>query len=317
MSTGMHFHIHHMTYSTILDPDTVANIVSEYLNYDYHFINKGYMSYANRYQFGDIASVHFTDGRHECTVEIKGQGCELVGKDILLDLYQAVQGKATRLDLAVDGCPFEPMKIKEHTGCGYGLEAKNVRTKASRKGFKEFIEFAAQGISIGSRSSSRFARVYNYRLDDDGQNITRFEIELKKKTAQKYIDIIIDAKERFEDIVMGVIRAFVDFVEPTTDTNVSRQPLADWWLEFVQGAERVSVKLVDTNVKLLSNTVKHVYNQAASIVVAMSYEMTKHNVTREQVMESLLNHGFANLKKKHKALMSVMSAEPNHVQLLY
>lgn len=317
MSTGMFFHIHHLTFSTTLNPDMVANVVSEYLNHDYHFINRGFYSYSTRYQFGDIGSVHFTDGRHECTVEIKGTGCELVGKDILLDLYQALEGKATRLDLAVDGCPFEPMKIKEHTGCGYGVEAQNVRTKVNRRGFKEFTEFASQGISIGSRQSMRFARIYNYRLDDEGKNITRFELELKKNAANRNLEkIISSSKEDFNSLVMGIIRDFIDFVEPGGDTNISRSNIATWWQDFIDGAERVSVKLVDTPVKLIKNTVKHVYNNAPSFVVAMNYEMTKHNITQEKFFELFTNHGFSGLKKKHKLLMSVMENPERHPQFL-
>lgn len=168
-------------------------------------------------------------------VVVPGEVCEALGWDRLRALSSPF--KPTRVDLAFDDFPFTPSEVKSM------VLGDSARTRAHRTTLKFHEDFKDttdddltphQTVSLGSRGSAAFFRCYNSRGFDRG------ELELKGVRAVAAFDLLQAPLHQARELAIGFLRAFIDFVDPATDTNKSRQaPLPKWlfWYRLVQKAE--------------------------------------------------------------------------------
>ena len=213
---------------------------------------RGRLGYARQYVIGGL--VVLADGQGPqaaamgCHVEASGVVCEELGLSRLADLYRHLELRASRIDLAVDGCPFTPAKVwrawitgKVRTQVKVSADALDDRQWRSGDWRRSATGDTAY---LGSPRAQRMARVYDRR-----ETGTRFELQTRDTAAAAIAADLLggDLEVGFGRRLLGHVRAFVDFVGGS-DPNVSRRPLLRWWAKFVRGVEASRVRLTGVRV---------------------------------------------------------------------
>jgi DNA relaxase NicK len=185
--------------------------------------------------------VYHSAGREDVHVVIPGAACEAAVPEYLFRFFPAPRVAFKRIDLALDGvtdtsgkplCPQwlykmlrdEPDKVKTWANlCGENSLAYH----ENRQG---------KTATVGSRTSSRFLRVY------DRRGSTRFELEIKGKRAQRVAEVM-DGKtpNHLGALVVGFLRDFIEFVD-----DKRSGALQAWWAAVVGGAESIKVAMQQT-----------------------------------------------------------------------
>lgn len=234
---------------------------------------RGALGYARRFEVGRV--VVLTEGQGPqsgamgCHVEVTGEGCEELGLAGLVELYQELQLRASRVDLAVDGCPFTPRQVWDEWTAGrvrtkVKLAADAIEGREWRSG--DWISSASGDTAyLGSRRAARRVRVYDRR-----ETGTRLELQARGHAASVIAADVLDGEvgDGWARRVLGHVRAFVDFVE-VEDANASRRGLLDWWAEFVGDVERATVRLTGVVVDSFGRVAEWVERQVAPMLAVI------------------------------------------------
>ena len=169
----------------------------------------------------------------------------------LYNFFQAVLNqpgiRVNRLDVALDCFQRRQLTVlKAHRYVKRGdvnLRWRHYNLMRSTKG---------DTLYLGSRQSDSFCRIYDKRAQEMARqggpdmlpnHWTRLELELKDNTATA-VAYKLFAGQFHPATVAGVIRAFIDFLEPdTTATNVSRRPQVGWWRTLLNSAAKVPIRI--------------------------------------------------------------------------
>jgi phage replication initiation protein len=239
------------------------------LPFDKFILVKGAKGYLHRYYFDSI-SVHY-DGEPNMGVwvEISGQGCrafETYGTgdyNALFDFIVTSKGAIhiTRLDVAFD----------DHSGL---LDISTLCEDTLHQNFiSKFRKFEViQGncgttIILGSRKSDCLLRIYDKAMERGklDEHWIRVELQMRDNNALEYIK----KQSQFTAGVMFslVLNNYIRYVIPSvSDVNKWRWESTEYWQNFVQTSERISIyskPKVDYNLKRLEN---YVINQAGNAV---------------------------------------------------
>jgi hypothetical protein len=153
--------------------------------------------------------------------------------------------KVTRLDLAFDGVPFG---VQQCIDAASDPEARNVRSP-TRKGTahislgKRDVGEDGDTFEWGQRTSkSRMVRVYDRREAETG---VRFEMEWRGDRSDLLARELAGlAPQAWATRSIAHLRDFIDFIDSSSSSNVSRCDLLPWWAGFVQGINRIRMKIV-------------------------------------------------------------------------
>lgn len=146
----------------------------------------------------------------------------------------------TRLDLAFD----------DHTGV---LDIHRIAQDARDRNFtgpakkvriiwSDDQENDIQGttIYVGSEKSPVYVRIYDKAAErgfKDGHWI-RVELQLRRDRSTAAVGEILNHQD-VGKVFSGVLRNYCCFREPVADTNKSRWPIAEYWDQLLNGAERI------------------------------------------------------------------------------
>lgn len=173
----------------------------------------------------------------------------------LLEIIINNDGKFTRIDLALDD---EEKQLSLET-IVEKLENGEVQTRFH--GFKVHLPETAigekigqiSGISIGSRQSQSFIRIYDKRQERAKKGITdlpdhwiRIELETKGDRADALGKKLQHEMRHTPQVtfVASLVLGLIDFKEPSTiDTNKSRWQTANWWSEFLGTVSKIRITL--------------------------------------------------------------------------
>ena len=171
--------------------------------------------------YGDPAG----GGENQSHVVIPGGACEVMGGDGLLAVQQicdrmGIRTRASRVDLAIDGGDYTPADVRE------AFVEGDVRTYTRRDRWAWHQNGAdSTGFTMGSRTSERFARVY------DRRGFTRFEVECKGTRAEAiWRQLSHTALDLWPDLIRAHVRDFCDFARP-------------WWEAIMGGTARAMLRL--------------------------------------------------------------------------
>ena len=255
--------------SKIDSPQTIA----EWLGLgglDWEII-KGAHGYRDRWYNGGI-SIHY-NGRDDMGVwlEMSGQGCrtfESFGHGDWASLFEYILFEdssyhLTRLDVAYD----------DHTGVLdiHQLERDTrdlqLVTKWRRVSYEWSHEFRdnIDGICLnyGSPASDVKLRIYDKAAErgfTDGRHWVRAELQLRDDRASAFLAADADLGSKF----CGVLRNYIRFVDPGTDSNKWRWPTKWYWERFLGAVEPLrlwSAPGVEYNLGKLES---YVYQQAGA-----------------------------------------------------
>lgn len=243
------FQVHWFTGVTELPIDEVLDYVSGICGATLVPLSYGRQGYRSAYQAVELPGFMVlhepgADNMPAVCVVVPGESCEVLGWDNLREL--SAPFKPTRVDLAFDDFPFSPREVKKLVLNGYA------RTRAQRHTVKWHEDFAeiedgiiGETVSLGSRGSNNFFRCYNSRGFDRG------ELELKGAMAVAAYELLQASISKARTMAIGFLRNFIDFVDPSTDTNKSRQAPLPRWLFWYRLVKKARVELPPRPVQTL------------------------------------------------------------------
>lgn len=219
-------------------------------------------------------------------VECPGTACEYLGLEKLRTLF--CNARLSRVDVAFDHGLFTPGDVADWVRAG------NVRTRAKRVRFDVKLKgppSEGDKLTVGSRASEQYVRVY------DRRGFTRMELELKGEMARAYRDVLLADDETFVRTTFGVLRQFVDFVDASASSNISRAPLLTVWEAFTGRLERVRIRVAGAVEPSVDRVVHFIEHQvAATLYVFWCLGFSVGDV---------LKLGARRLKQRHRSVLAL------------
>jgi len=286
----LEFSIHELTGTSRLTVDEVIGTLAEFgLPVDEQ--KYGSRIYRRRWsgEFGVTVQSENKMGSDEVHIRIPGEACDFLGLVSVLSLGTLLNLKVTRLDAAVDGCPFTPAHLFEARTRGL------TRTHAREESW--FKNDEGSTFYLGSFKSDVLLRCY------DRRGLTRCELQLRRGHAQEFLAGLMsrDVTE-FPALFLGALRSHVDFVDPGACENISRAPLLPFWRAFVGMFERVKIapaRVAPVLEKYLTQARKYgaMFHVYASLLARSGRPLA-------YVLGELYTHGAEHLKPHHHRLLA-------------
>jgi phage replication initiation protein len=244
------------TYIPVVSPDnediTPNEIISDFLclNPNDFKPRKGLYWYKEGLEHENVSV--FYDGINEGMgfhIQISGKGCRYMEtiKDfqwhLFLNHLMANGCQFTRLDVAIDDRKFLNMDtIREHLQQGNVVTRFREYSKTTVYKFSE-NKRSSDTIYFGVRASDVFMRIYDKSMESKGKiDAIRFETVLKHEKAENFIKEYINPENFYNlsYLIEKVINNYIRFVKKK-ENNSSRSVMADWWAEFIETAEKLSL----------------------------------------------------------------------------
>jgi len=269
-------------------------------------IPSGLLGYERQHIGYGGVRVLWSPGREDIHVSIPGAACENCLQSRLLQLFRDTNPfRFTRVDLALDGAedehgnPISPKDLYEM--CKNKPEM--VKTWVQFNKLKpdgqpvcnlQYHENArGQTCDIGSRSSERFMRIYDQR------GVTRLELEIKGDRAEKMQEILSERTlDDLPDVVIGLLRDFIEFIEPASNKNKSRAKLQGWWERVVEFVEPIVVRIV----RPVAALDRSFYYFKSNLSATLATLQDAHGGAVDFI-DQLLATGHAKQGPKHRAML--------------
>lgn len=240
---------------------TLKEVYSLLGMYESEFVDmpRGLYGYPMQKACGDIRILYGGGENMGIHVQLSGQGCRefetywhMTWEEMLGNVIQA-DGEFTRFDLAVDEIRYDGKrpyftvkKVMQKTEKGHcrskfrnAIEIKKIEIKdGAEKG---------NTIYFGSPQSNIQIRIYekNFERENAGKEVeqrittwNRTEMQMADERAQEAVKQILRGVE-VGVVMFGLLRNYMNFVDPTEDSNKARWPISEWWLLFLDDAERL------------------------------------------------------------------------------
>lgn len=287
--------LHYLTGTSRKSLEYIQNYVSSLLGAA-EFVPVGYggNSYKSSLRSVFGSKIYYTDGREDVLVWLPGAACEFIGHEALICLVEHLELSVTRLDVAFDGHGVSPALLEETWRDG------NVNTRVRRESCKWINEgvddSTGNSFYIGSRSSERHICCY------DKRGFNRLEFRLKGEMAynlsQSFV-MLPDLADRVS-LALGMLRAFVDFVDRSVDENPTRCPQLEWWADFLKNAEKFRFskdKKEESVLDYVANVIKRYSASFATAVDMISIQTGKNPL---DVCNELYYIGKSRQNARHK-----------------
>ena len=262
---------------------------------------RGALGYSRRWRVGGVTVLAGGQGPYAasmgCHVEVSGEGCEELGLSGLVEIYQELGLRASRIDLAVDGCPFTPAQVWASWTAGQVRTKVKVASDAVegrewRSG--EWVSSSSGDTAyLGAGKAARRARVYDRR-----ETGTRLELQMRHRAAAAVASDVLDGEvgEGWALRVLGHVRAFVDFVE-VEGAHSSRRSLLPWWSAFVGHVERSKVKLCGEVVDTFEAAAAWIDHQVAPLLAVYESRLGA------DALRALVDRGRLRWRSRHTRLV--------------
>ena len=187
---------------------------------------------------------HAPDGYVRCKLQIDGSGCDWIESKALgrIGHYFRDNGcivRCSRIDVAHDSELIPMDEVIESVESGrVRTSSKSYRIFETRSSNED--EPSGRTVYLGSnRQSERVLCCY------DRRGPVRAEMRYQRKRADiAYWALFPRGGAPLQkDVATRLLVDFADFVEVTSDSNISRAPRAGWWDRFVGGVTRLRVLL--------------------------------------------------------------------------
>ncbi|WP_297854363.1 replication initiation factor domain-containing protein [Meiothermus sp.] len=238
------------------------------------------------------------DGSDRCTLEIPGSAVDTISAEHLHDfatsLEQAgVRWWASRGDIYADHCPFTP---KDLLGAFQRGDIRSVVKTTNARSWGWHQNGEGSTFTLGSRSSERYLRVY------DARGYTRTELEFKGERARLVLrEVLLSPPGEWAVRFLAHLRQFVDFVDASADTNISRAPLLAWWRAFVGGVEKAALHIAKP-LPTLARVASWLRRQVAASVAMME---KADPYAFGDFLVNLLQTGREKLGPRHKLILAM------------
>jgi len=234
-----------------------------------------------------------------CRVSLPGEVCDRLQLQQLVALVTLLQGRPTRVDLAVDGAPFHPNALQA------AWDADLVLSNVHRGNPESNIyQRNSEGVTvyIGSPKADARLRCYNRR------GPTRVELQLRRAKARSFWrELCASSVEAFPSLVLGAVDGFVSFRAPTgEDSNRSRWKRLPLWEAFLCGAARVRLAVVRAPASL-DRLARHVWRQAAPLTTWLHARQVQ-GFDLWDSLSALLEHGRERMGPRHRSVLAGLTS---------
>lgn len=243
--------------------------ISEYLSLKTDIFNPldfGMHGYTDCQVYG-MVKVLFSPAKPERGTKIilSSQALDEVGLDALVIISRVLRdgGTFARLDIAMDDRAGLLDVGRFYAAEMAGLSVTHYKQVEERKPWnRHACSLAGHSVVYGSRSSARYLRIYDKRLEqintgkeDPGQWV-RVELQANKTAA---FSVASELTDKGMASIPGIIAGAVDFRQTDlTEKNSSRCARLDWWAAFLG-----SCKPIKTGIKKAIKTVAKKYEWLA------------------------------------------------------
>lgn len=311
---GITVGLHWFRAVTMEPVDDVLSRLAAALGESVEIRDGGQHGYSETYVLGQVKLWH-NPARPDmgCCVEAAGEACDQLGPDGLLSIWGASEEwRISRVDLAVDGCNFTPVMVRDawrggdvDTRVKAGDPAAKYGVKAGREEWRRCEwseEISGDLFGMGSRRSGQYARCY------DRRGSTRFELELKRETAHHAGPLVMHMLGKgdgsFQQLTLQLIQRFVRFVDRSVDEKPSRCPELSWWAEFVQGVSKARLSLGQRVVRTVEEMSDWLHAQVAPTLAVVAQALGTRAVRR------LLVEGPKRFGRRHREALALAGAPP-------
>lgn len=237
------FHIDYLRLTLFVTREFAQSIVEtellERAGFPVYWLENGPVKFlANIYEsFGPVFLLVPKTFKTEYTIiEIKGQGCTLLGSEVLQGFLNAIvksgeRWNGGRIDLAFDHVAFTPSEVDQ------AIRRGDIRSRCLGVEDRDWNDSATgQTAYLGGRKCKkvRRLRVYNAR------GFTRCEAEFHDEWAKSAMIVFADSPmASWPEAATAMLRGMVDFVDSKANARIERCPLLPWWSEFVGAAGKI------------------------------------------------------------------------------
>ena len=207
----------------------------------------GVRGYAHRLYYDGININFGGEGKEEVWCEMSGQGCRAFesfghGKWNLLfeEILSCKDYNITRLDVAFDDHIglFDLRQLASYVHKNYIVsDFRKHGVIYDYMGDQEAIT-----IYHGSSKSDLYFRIYDKAIErnrEDEGHWVRFEIQMRDNHASNFLNLMV--MQNVGEVFAKTINKYIRYVEPSTDSNKRRWPVADFWYNFISISEKVSL----------------------------------------------------------------------------
>lgn len=278
---------------------------------DFTELDRGGLGYKSRMIDGHISIFYDGAANMGIHLQLSGQGCrEYEGKkgfkgwDVFFARLYDLGGNFTRVDIAIDDRKGH-FKIKT-------LAQKAGRGEISSR-FKSAVSFEkmslrdgeskGQTLNFGSRSSRIMIRMYDKKEEQEGKgnevnadSWNRIELEVKKESANKLITEYLFGKKSVGDLAAGLLRNYIRFLKPGTDTNKSRWATWAPWEKFLGGVEAIRIA-IDPKEKTIDEKISWLERSIAPSLAAVSLAES------EKFVKAIIKKGYDRIKPETYAMI--------------
>lgn len=207
----------------------------------------GVRGYKDRLYYDGI-NINYGGDLHDTVwCEMSGQGCrafETYGHGSWKSLFEEVlldeQYHITRLDVAFD----DHIGILDLKVLAENVQKKNFVSEFRTNGvIREWVgDLEAITVYHGSKRSDVFFRIYDKAMERNRENEghwVRFEIQMRDNHARNFLDSLI--LKDIGDVFAKTVNKYIRYVKPGSDSNIRRWDIADFWYNFIQITEKLSL----------------------------------------------------------------------------
>lgn len=250
----------------------------------------------------------YTPDKPDVHVIIPGEACEQIGFRRLFGLFRMKQFRCSRFDWAID-VDLSRMPSVEDIGMMFIKQPERVRTHVpysndpDQRSRRLILSPGGSTAYLGSPESEVMLRVY------DRRRVGRFELQVMGDAARVSQGWMKMSKggwhrgaswKRQDELIeamYGMLRSFLDFVEPSSDSNKSRAVLQPWWEELVGHFDKFRIARSERP-KTLQEVVNYISKQVAPTLATLA-----HFPQFNQWLSGWLESGMTRIKGRKKMLL--------------
>lgn len=239
---------------------------------EFRDVPNGYRKWRKGLRLGSVQVYYDCPTEPSCHVILPGQGCrefETLSSHGWVGFFRAVLSRSfyiSRLDLAIDDFGRIDSKAPSRGVQAY-FSVQTLITKIEQGLCRSKFEWGrtmgkiklddgtyhGKSVYFGSPQSRMQIRVYEknwerinkgFQLEDGIEVWNRTEIQMRKERAAEAVRIMATGTQPVGDIVAGIIRNYVNFVDrDPMDSNKSRWKVSRFWNEFLGEVEPLKLAL--------------------------------------------------------------------------
>ena len=292
---------------TIKNNIPVDYIITHFLKMnsaDFIELDRGNYGYKRQIANGNVRI--YSDGKEDMGIHIQlsGQGCRQVEESLQgdwLTLFKKiidVEGTFSRCDIAID----------DKVGL---LDIKKIQKKTEKKEYvsrfnnwsittscKNDSDRYGNSVYFGSEKSDIRLRFYDKAVEQGVEgHWVRTELQLRDERANVAIKLYNTGKT-IGEIVTGVLKNYIRFVDPSTDSNKRRWKTSKFWDKFIADAE--VLKLTEGQKEKTLDDVYTWINKSVSPSLALLVKASEGDLA---IIHEMIVEGSKRLKPKHYALL--------------